>query len=140
MAGEAYGDFTPYRPGEGEEYMSAAQQAHFRRILLAWRQQLEDEIERTVSHMQNEHLNLPDPNDRASQEEEFSIELRTRDRESKLLRKINKMLRRLDNDDYGYCDACGEEIGLRRLEARPTAELCIECKELEEKRERTWAA
>lgn len=140
MAGEAYGDFTPYQPGEGEEYMSAAQQAHFRRILLAWRQQLEDEIERTVSHMQNEHLNLPDPNDRASQEEEFSIELRTRDRESKLLRKINKMLRRLDNDDYGYCDACGEEIGLRRLEARPTAELCIECKELEEKRERTWAA
>ena len=82
----------------------------------------------------------PDPNDRASQEEEFSLELRTRDRESKLLRKIEKTLKRLDADDYGYCDACGVEIGIRRLEARPTAELCIDCKQLEEKRERSWAA
>lgn len=140
MSDEAVKDFTPYRPKEGEEYMSAAQQEHFRQILLSWKRQLEEEIARTVDHMQSEHFNLPDPNDRASQEEEFSIELRTRDRESKLLRKITKALRRLDNDDYGYCDSCGVEIGLRRLEARPTAELCIECKELEEKREKSWAA
>ena len=140
MSDEAVKNFTPYQPKEGEEYMNPAQQAHFRQILLSWKRQLEDEIHRTVDHMQSEHFNLPDPNDRASQEEEFSIELRTRDRESKLLRKITKTLRRLDNDDYGYCDSCGVEIGLRRLEARPTAELCIECKELEEKREKSWAA
>ncbi len=137
---DAFKDFTPYRPADGEEYMSEAQKEHFRRILRNWKHQLEEEIERTVSHMQSEHFNLPDPNDRASQEEEFSLELRTRDRESKLLRKIDKTLRRIDNDDYGYCDSCGDEIGLRRLEARPTAELCIECKELEEKREKSWAA
>ena len=140
MSDEAVKNLTPYQPKEGEEYMNPEQQAHFRQILLSWKQQLEDEIHRTVDHMQTEHFNLPDPNDRASQEEEFSIELRTRDRESKLLRKITKTLRRLDNDDYGYCDSCGIEIGLRRLEARPTAELCIECKELEEKREKSWAA
>ncbi|MDX1604668.1 MAG: RNA polymerase-binding protein DksA [Candidatus Competibacterales bacterium] len=140
MSGEAPEPTQPYQPEPGEEYMNEHQRAHFRRLLLDWRAQLQNEIERTVSHMQNEHMNLPDPNDRASQEEEFSLELRTRDRESKLLRKIDKTLRRLDNDDYGYCDSCGEEIGLRRLEARPTAELCIECKELEEKRERTWVA
>lgn len=137
---DAFKDFTPYRPADGEEYMSEAQKEHFRRILRNWKHQLEEEIERTVSHMQSEHFNLPDPNDRASQEEEFSLELRTRDRESKLLRKIDRTLRRIDNDDYGYCDSCGDEIGLRRLEARPTAELCIECKELEEKREKSWAA
>lgn len=140
MSGDAFKDFTPYQPAEGEEYMSPAQQMHFRQILLEWKHQLEAEIARTVDHMQSEHFNLADPNDRASQEEEFSIELRTRDRESKLLRKIDKALRRLDSDDYGYCDSCGVEIGLRRLEARPTAELCIECKELEEKREKSWAA
>jgi DnaK suppressor protein len=137
---DAFKEFTPYQPAEGEEYMSEPQKEHFRRILLNWKRQLEEEIERTVSHMQTEHFNLPDPNDRASQEEEFSLELRTRDRESKLLRKIDKTLRRIDSDDYGYCDSCGVEIGLRRLEARPTAELCIECKELEEKREKSWAA
>lgn len=137
---DAFKDFTPYRSADGEEYMSEAQKEHFRRLLRNWKHQLEEEIERTVSHMQSEHFNLPDPNDRASQEEEFSLELRTRDRESKLLRKIDKTLRRIDNDDYGYCDSCGDEIGLRRLEARPTAELCIECKELEEKREKSWAA
>ncbi len=140
MSDEAVKNFTPYQPKEGEEYMNPAQQAHFRQMLLNWKRHLEDEIHRTVNHMQSEHFNLPDPNDRASQEEEFSIELRTRDRESKLLRKITKALRRLDNDDYGYCESCGVEIGLRRLEARPTAELCIECKELEEKREKSWAA
>ncbi len=137
---DAFKGFKPYQPADDEEYMSEPQKEHFRRILRDWKSQLEEEIERTVSHMQNEHMNLPDPNDRASQEEEFSLELRTRDRESKLLRKIDKTLRRIDNDDYGYCDSCGIEIGLRRLEARPTAELCIECKELEEKREKSWAA
>jgi DnaK suppressor protein len=85
-------------------------------------------------------LQLPDPNDRASQEEEFSIELRARDRERKLLHKIEKSLNRLANDEYGYCELCGVEIGLRRLEARPTADLCIDCKQLEEKKEKSWAA
>jgi len=140
MAGDALNDFAPYQAKKNEEYMNEQQREHFRQILLNWKQQLEEEIERTVTHMQNEHLNLPDPNDRASQEEEFSLELRTRDRESKLLRKIEKALKRLANDDYGYCDSCGVEIGIRRLEARPTAELCIDCKQLEEQREKSWAA
>ena len=128
-------DVAPYRLGEGEEYMNEKQRKHFRGILLAWKQQLMEEGRRTVSSMQDEPLNLPDPNDRASQEEEFSINLRARDRERKLLHKIDKALGRLASDDYGYCEACGVEIGLRRLEARPTAELCIDCKHLEEEKE-----
>ena len=140
MSGEAFKAFTPYQAKRNEEYMNDKQKEHFRQILLNWKKQLENEIERTVTHMQNEHLNLPDPNDRASQEEEFSLELRTRDRESKLLRKIAKTLQRLAADDYGYCDSCGVEIGIGRLEARPTAELCIDCKQLEEQREKNWAA
>ena len=98
-----------------------------------------EESRRTVHHMQDDLLNLPDPNDRASQEEEFSIALRARDRERKLLHKIDKALARLTSDDYGYCEACGVEIGLRRLEARPTAELCIDCKHLEEQKEKSQA-
>lgn len=137
---DAYRGYTPYEPAAGEEYMNDKQKAHFRHLLLAWRQELIEESERTVHHMQDEPFNLPDPNDRASQEEEFSLELRARDRERKLLRKIDKALGRLANDDYGYCESCGIEIGIRRLEARPTAELCIDCKQLEEKKERTWAA
>ncbi|RUQ37189.1 MAG: RNA polymerase-binding protein DksA [Candidatus Competibacteraceae bacterium] len=133
-------DVAPYRLGEGEEYMNEKQRKHFRGILLAWKQQLMEEGRRTVSSMQDEPLNLPDPNDRASQEEEFSINLRARDRERKLLHKIDKALGRLASDDYGYCEACGVEIGLRRLEARPTAELCIDCKHLEEQREKSQAA
>lgn len=133
-------DVAPYRLGEGEEYMNEKQRKHFRGILLAWKQQLMEEGRRTVSNMQDEPLNLPDPNDRASQEEEFSINLRARDRERKLLHKIDKALGRLASDDYGYCEACGVEIGLRRLEARPTAELCIDCKHLEEQREKSQAA
>jgi DnaK suppressor protein len=140
MAGDALNDFTPYQAKKNEEYMNESQREHFQQILLDWKKRLEEEIEHTITHMQNEHLNLPDPNDRASQEEEFSLELRTRDRESKLLRKIGKALKRLANDDYGYCDSCGVEIGIRRLEARPTAELCIDCKQLEEQREKSWAA
>lgn len=140
MASDVLQDFTPYQPKKDEEYMNEKQQQHFRQMLLNWRKELENEINRTVTHMQNEHLNLPDPNDRASQEEEFSLELRTRDRESKLLRKIDKTLKRINEGDYGYCDACGIEIGIRRLEARPTAELCIDCKQLQERREKSWAA
>ena len=132
--------FTPYQLEDSEEYMNELQKKHFRDILTAWKQQLMEESKRTVDHMQDEHFNLPDPNDRASQEEEFSIELRARDRERKLLRKIEKALQRLDSDDYGYCESCGVEIGIRRLEARPTADLCIDCKQLEEQKERHRAA
>lgn len=130
--------FTPipaYQPEANEDYMSAAQKAHFRALLETWKQQLIDESMRTVHHMQDEHANVSDPNDRASQEEEFSIELRARDRERKLLRKIDSALQRLTGDDYGYCENCGIEIGIRRLEARPTAELCIDCKQLQERQE-----
>ena len=131
--------FAPCQLEASEEYMSEEQKAHFKAVLTAWKQELIKEGQRTMHHMQDEPLNLPDPNDRASQEEEFSIELRTRDRERKLLHKIEKSLQRLANDDYGYCESCGEEIGAHRLEARPTAELCIDCKQLEERKEKTWA-
>ncbi len=127
---------APYQPRKGEEYMNEAQKAHFRNILLAWKRELMLEVDRTVHHMQDEAANFPDPNDRATQESEFSMELRTRDRERKLIKKIDETLQRLENDDYGYCDSCGVEIGIRRLEARPTATLCIDCKTLDEIRER----
>jgi len=132
-------EFSPYRSEQGEDYMNDRQKAHFRAILLAWKQELVEESRRTIHHMQDDLLNLPDPNDRASQEEEFSIALRARDRERKLLHKIDKALARLASDDYGYCEACGVDIGLRRLEARPTAELCIDCKHLEEQKEKSQA-
>ena len=128
--------FKPYELTDGEEYMNEQQLEHFKALLLQWKQQLMEESERTVHHMQDEALNLPDPNDRASQEEEFSIELRTRDRERKLIKKIDGTLERIKIDDYGYCDACGIEIGIQRLEARPTATLCIDCKTLAEIKER----
>ncbi len=130
--------FTPYEPAEGEEYMSADQLKHFESILLNWRQELMEEVDRTVHHMQDEVTNLPDAADRATQEEEFSLELRTRDRERKLIRKINQALEKIQNEEYGWCDACGIEIGIRRLEARPTATLCIDCKTLEEIKEKQW--
>ncbi|KAB2931280.1 MAG: RNA polymerase-binding protein DksA [Candidatus Contendobacter sp.] len=136
---EVLAEVAPYRAGQDEDYMNDRQKAHFRAILLAWKQELVEESRRTVHHMQDDLLNLPDPNDRASQEEEFSIALRARDRERKLLHKIDKALARLASDDYGYCEACGVEIGLRRLEARPTAELCIDCKHLEEQKEKSQA-
>ncbi|MDG9728834.1 RNA polymerase-binding protein DksA [Ignatzschineria sp. RMDPL8A] len=136
---DQFQDFKPYIPAEGEEYMNEAQQEHFRKILEGWRSELMRESEKTVNNMQDEALNLPDPNDRATQEEGFSLELRTRDRERKLLAKIEKTLRRLGLDDYGYCDTCGIEIGIKRLEARPTAELCIDCKEVEEQKEKSRA-
>ncbi|WP_342779791.1 RNA polymerase-binding protein DksA [Aliikangiella coralliicola] len=116
--------------------MNDEQIAHFKAILEAWKQQLMEEVDRTVSHMKDEAANFPDPVDRASQEEEFSLELRTRDRERKLLKKIGKSIASIDDEDYGYCESCGVEIGIRRLEARPTATLCIDCKTLDEIKEK----
>ena len=109
---------------------------HFANILNTWKQELMEEVDRTVHHMQDEAANFPDPADRASQEEEFSLELRTRDRERKLIKKIDQTLQRIEEDDYGFCDSCGVEIGIRRLEARPTATLCIDCKTLAEIKEK----
>jgi DnaK suppressor protein len=127
---------APYIEKRGEEYMNEAQTEHFRQILLAWKRELMEEVDRTVHHMQDEAANFPDPNDRATQESDFSMELRTRDRERKLIKKIDESLMNLENDEYGYCDACGVEIGIRRLEARPTATQCIDCKTLDEIREK----
>ncbi|MBA2648217.1 MAG: RNA polymerase-binding protein DksA [Legionella sp.] len=127
---------TPYLEQIGEEYMNERQLAHIEKILLAWRQELMEEVDRTVLHMKDDAANFPDPSDRASQEEEFSLELRTRDRERKLIKKIEDALERLRNEDFGYCEACGIEIGLKRLEARPTATLCIDCKTLSEIKEK----
>jgi DnaK suppressor protein len=129
----------PYQEKPGEEYMNEAQRAHFKKILEAWRAQLREEVDRTVTHMKDEAANFPDPVDRAAQEEEFSIELRTRDRERKLIKKIEKTLQAIEDDDFGFCKTCGIEIGIRRLEARPTADLCIECKTLAEIKERQLA-
>ena len=131
-----FDDFKPYKPSRGDSYMDEKQLEHFRGLLLQWRGELVDEVTRTVSHMKDEASNFPDPADRATQEEEFSLELRTRDRERKLIKKIDGMLERITIDDYGYCDACGIEIGVKRLEARPTATLCIDCKTLSEIKER----
>lgn len=126
----------PYIVKRGEQYMSKEQLDHFRTILQSWKHDLMLEVDRTVSHMQDEAANFPDPNDRATQEEEFSLELRARDRERKLIKKIDQTIDRIDQDDYGFCDSCGVEIGIRRLEARPTATLCIDCKTLAEIREK----
>lgn len=126
----------PYQPKKNEEYMSEGQLEHFRKILLAWKEELMSEVDRTLNTMQDENTALPDVNDRATQEEEFAIELRTRDRERKLIRKIEQSIEAIKNDDYGFCETCGIEIGLRRLEARPTATLCIDCKTLAEIKEK----
>ena len=125
-----------YQETDGEEYMNEKQLAHIEKILVAWRQSLMEEVDKTVTHMKDEAANYADPSDRATQEEEFSLELRTRDRERKLIKKIEDALERLRTDDFGYCEACGIEIGLRRLEARPTATLCIDCKTLSEIKEK----
>lgn len=126
----------PYAVKKGEKYMNKKQMDHFREKLLAWRQELLEELTRTVHQMRDEPDNPPDPNDRASQETDMSIELRNRDRERKLIKKIDESLGRIESSDYGYCEVCGVEIGLERLEARPTAELCIDCKTLDELREK----
>ncbi len=119
--------FEPYKESQGEEYMSDKMRAHFTGILNKWKQELMEEVDRTVHHMQDEAANFPDPADRASQEEEFSLELRARDRET---------LQLIEDNEYGWCDSCGVEIGIRRLEARPTATLCIDCKTLAEIKEK----
>ena len=129
-------NFVPYKPKRGEEYMNEKQREHFRNILLKWKSELMQEVDRTVTHMKDEAANFPDPADRATQEEEFSLELRTRDRERKLIKKIDSTMERIEQDDYGFCDACGVEIGIKRLEARPTANLCIDCKTLDEIKEK----
>lgn len=128
--------FTPYEIKKGEEYMNDAQTEHFRAILGKWKSELMEEVDRTVHYMQDDAANFPDPNDRATQESEFSIELRTRDRERKLIKKIDESLATIESSDYGYCESCGIDIGIRRLEARPTATLCIDCKTLDEIREK----
>ena len=128
----------PYIVKRGEQYMSKEQLEHFRQILQSWKQDLMVEVDRTVSHMKDEAANFPDPNDRATQEEEFSLELRTRDRERKLIRKIDDALKRVDDGSYGYCLETGEEIGIKRLEARPVATLSIEAQERRERRERQY--
>ncbi len=131
--------FTPYAPEAGEEYMSDAQLEHFATLLKEWKQQLQGDADRTKSYIQDESTAMPDINDRATQEEEFALALRTRDRERKLIRKIDKSLAEIESGDYGFCETCGVEIGLRRLEARPTATQCIDCKTLSEMKERqTW--
>lgn len=127
---------APYKETKGEEYMNDEQVEHFRNILLTWKKELMEEVDRTVHHMQDDAANFPDPNDRATQESEFSMELRARDRERKLIKKIEESMQNLENEDYGYCEACGVEIGVKRLEARPTATLCIDCKILDEIKEK----
>jgi DnaK suppressor protein len=128
----------PYIVKRGELYMGKPQLEHFRQILESWKKDLMVEVDRTVSHMKDEAANFPDPNDRATQEEEFSLELRTRDRERKLIRKIDEALKRIEDGSYGYCLETGEEIGVKRLEARPVATLSIEAQERRERRERQY--
>jgi DnaK suppressor protein len=129
-------NFPPYLPQKGEEYMSPMQRAHFKKMLSALKAELSQDIDRTVHEMQVDATVFADPNDRASQESDISLELRNRDRERKLIKKIDETIARIDKNDYGYCENCGIEIGLKRLEARPTATLCIDCKTLEEQREK----
>ena len=128
----------PYKPAKSEAYMNERQRDHFRKILLAWKQDLMQEVDRTVHHMQDEASNFPDPSDRATQESEFGLELRTRDRERKLLRKIDQAIARIDDGSYGYCVETGEEIGLKRLEARPVATLSVDAQERREVAERQY--
>jgi RNA polymerase-binding transcription factor len=128
--------FKPYKEKKGEEYMNEKQLEHFRCILNAWKEELMAEVDRTVGHMKDDAANFPDPADRASQEEEFSLELRTRDRERKLIKKIDESMNEVDTGEYGFCETCGVEIGIRRLEARPTATQCIDCKSLDEIKEK----
>lgn len=131
--------FEPYKAKKGEEYMNAKQLAHFRKMLESWKAELSQDIDTTLHSMQDEQTVFADPNDRATQESDMALELRNRDRERKLIKKINETIAKIDSGDYGYCESCGIEIGLERLQARPTATLCIDCKTLEEIRERQVA-
>lgn len=139
MGTELHQQFTPYVARDDEEYMNKNQLMHFRKILEGWKAELSQDIDRTVHAMQDEVTLFADPNDRASQESDMALELRNRDRERKLIKKIEETIARIDADDYGYCESCGVEIGLKRLEARPTATLCIDCKTLDEMREKQVA-
>jgi len=131
--------FEPYKAKKGEEYMNARQLEHFRKMLEAWKAELSQDIDTTIHSMQDEQTVFADPNDRATQESDMALELRNRDRERKLIRKITETIAKIDSGDYGYCESCGVEIGLERMQARPTATLCIDCKTLEEIRERQVA-
>ncbi|MBU6460973.1 MAG: RNA polymerase-binding protein DksA [Proteobacteria bacterium] len=139
MGSELHEQFTPYVTQDDEDYMNKNQLMHFRHILESWKAELSQDIDRTVHAMQDEVTLFADPNDRASQESDMALELRNRDRERKLIKKIDETIARIDADDYGYCESCGIEIGLKRLEARPTATLCIDCKTLDEMREKQVA-
>ncbi len=134
---QKYLDFKPYKPKKGEEYMSPQQTEHFKTILFSWKKMLMSEAEKTMDHMKQDSSKLSDPNDAATQEEEFRLELRTRDRERKLISKIDQALSRIDDGSYGYCEDTGEPIGIKRLEARPIATLSIEAQERHEKMEKT---
>ncbi len=127
---------APYKPKKNEKYMSAAMKKHFIAVLLQWREHLREEMQKTFDHLKTKGETYADPVDRASQEEEFAFELRTRDRERKLTNKIAVSIEKIKQDDYGWCDSCGDEIGVKRLEARPTATHCIHCKTLDEIKER----
>ena len=131
-------EIGPYKAKRGEAYMNDSQLSYFKQLLTMWKNDLIDEVDRTVVHMKDEASNFPDPNDRATQESEFGLELRTRDRERKLLKKISSALVRIGEGDYGYCDETGEEIGLKRLQARPVATLSLEAQERREKAERQY--
>ena len=136
MAANLRTSLKPYTPRKGEAYMSAKQQSHFKKMLTQLKDELSEDIDRTVHTMQDETANHPDPNDRASQETDMALELRSRDRERKLIKKIEEAIQTLESGDYGFCEQCGVEIGVQRLEARPTATLCVDCKTLDEIREK----
>ena len=130
-------EFKPYKPAKGEKYMESKQIMHFKVILVKWKELLVKEADKTMAHMKNDSTKLADPNDAATQEEEFRLELRTRDRERKLIRKIDQALQRVDDGFYGFCEDTGEPIGIKRSEARPIATLCIEAQERHERMEKT---
>lgn len=133
-------DYPSYTPKKGEEYMNPEMKEHFKQKLLAWKTQLLLEAESTISNLRSDSATPADPNDRATQEEEFALELRTRDRERKLIAKIDKSLHDIETGDYGYCKISGDEIGLARMEARPTATLTVEMKRQQEIREKQGVA
>lgn len=139
MPSELHKPIPPYKPKGKEDYMNARQLSYFRAMLEEMKRELSQDIDRTVHTMQDEATIFADPNDRASQESDMSLELRNRDRERKLIKKIDETIMRIDQGEYGYCESCGVEIGLKRLEVRPTATLCIDCKTLDELRERQVA-
>ena len=139
MPSELHKSYPPYKPKGKEDYMNPRQLGHFRKMLEEMKRELSQDIDRTVHTMQDEATIFADPNDRASQELDMSLELRNRDRERKLIKKIDETISRIDLGEYGYCESCGVEIGLKRLEARPTATLCIDCKTLDEMREKQVA-